>query len=122
MAIILVLEDKSVIPYWYKLPNELIKNKINEIVSEDNLSGIERVNFTVGGHHGGGKFRMSFKVLLVFSSKKSISRLYQIVSVEHSKDDTLILKTTVLQPIGDGFCEIVSGKYFIIRKLSEGHN
>jgi hypothetical protein len=28
---------------------------------------------------------MTFKVLLVFSSKKSISRLYQIASVEHSK-------------------------------------
>jgi hypothetical protein len=74
----------------------------------------------VGGDHGGEKFRMMFNILLRFSSKKSISRLYQIASVEHSKDDAEILKTTVLKPIGDGLCEIVSGKCFIVKKLSEG--
>jgi hypothetical protein len=84
----MVLEDKTVIPYWNKLPNEL------------------RVNFTVGGNHGGGKFRM-----------KSISRLYQIASVEHSNDETEILKATVLQPIGDGLREIVSGKRFVVRNF-----
>jgi hypothetical protein len=78
----MVLEYKTVIPYWYKLPNELIKDQINEIVSEDNLLGLERVNFTVGGNHVGRKFRMTFQVLLAFSSKKTISRLYQIASVE----------------------------------------
>ncbi len=75
----MVLEDKTVIRYWYKLPNELIKYQINEILSEDSLLGLERVNFTVGGDHGGGKCRVTFKVLLVFSCKKSISRLYQMV-------------------------------------------
>jgi hypothetical protein len=60
----MVLKDKTVIRYWYKLPNELIKDQSNEIISEDNLSGIERLNFTVGGSHGGGKFRMTFKFYL----------------------------------------------------------
>jgi hypothetical protein len=56
----MALEDKTVILYWYKLPNELIKYQINENTSEDNFSGLERVNFTVGGDHCGGKFRMSY--------------------------------------------------------------
>jgi hypothetical protein len=116
----LKLEDKTVVSYWYKLPDELIKSQINEIVSEEDLEGLERVNFTVGGDHRGGKFRMAFKIILAFSSKKSITRLYQISSVEHSKDDTEILTETVLQPIGDGLREIVSGKRLIIQKLSAG--
>jgi hypothetical protein len=56
----MALEDKTVILYWYKLPNELIKYQINENTSEDNFSGLERVNFTMGGDHCGGKFRMSY--------------------------------------------------------------
>jgi hypothetical protein len=73
----------------------LIKHQINKIISAERLDGLERVNFTVGGDHGGGKFRMMFKILFVFSSRPSISRLYQIASVEHSKVDTKKLKETV---------------------------
>jgi hypothetical protein len=49
-------ENKTVIPYWYKSPDELIKNQINEIVKEEDLEGLESVKFTVGGDRGGGKF------------------------------------------------------------------
>jgi hypothetical protein len=61
---------------------------------------------------------MTFKILLVFSSKKSISRLYQIASVKHSKYETEILKTTVLEAVGEGLHDIVLGKHFIVQKLS----
>jgi len=64
-----VLEDKTIIPYWYKLPNELIKDQINEIVSAENLVGLERVNFIVGSNHGRGNYRMMFKFLVVLLSK-----------------------------------------------------
>jgi hypothetical protein len=70
----------------------------------------------VGGDHGGGKFRMTFKILLKFSSKASISSLYQNASVEHSKVETAILKETVLDPIGEGLKNIVCGKRFIVQK------
>jgi hypothetical protein len=49
-------KNKTVIPYWYKSPDELIKNQINEISKEEDLEGLESVKFTVGGDHGGGKF------------------------------------------------------------------
>jgi hypothetical protein len=64
-----VLEDKTVIRYWYKLPNELMKDQINEIVSAENLVGLERVNFIVGSNHGRGNYRMMFKFLVVLLSK-----------------------------------------------------
>jgi hypothetical protein len=35
-----VLEDKTIILYWYKLPNELTKDQINEIVPAENLVGL----------------------------------------------------------------------------------
>ena len=70
--------------------------------------------FTVGGDHGGGKFRMTFKILFIFPSKPTISRLYQIGSVEFSKDDTKILKDTILDRVGEGLKEIVLGEHFII--------
>jgi hypothetical protein len=87
-----ILENKTVIPYWYKSPDELIKNQINEIEKEEDLEGLESVKFTVGGNHGCGKVWMTFKILLKFSSKATISRLYQITSVEHSKDETTIFR------------------------------
>jgi hypothetical protein len=63
----------------------------------------------VGGGHGGGKFRMTLKVLFRLSSKATISRLFQTASVEYSKDITSILKSTVLDPIGESFRVMVEG-------------
>jgi hypothetical protein len=45
---------------------------------------------------------MTFKILLKFYSKAMISRLFQIASVEHSKDESIILKETFLDPIVEG--------------------
>jgi hypothetical protein len=43
-----------------------------------------------------------------------ISRLFQIASVSHSKDDTEILESTVLKPIGESLRRIMEGGNFII--------
>jgi hypothetical protein len=48
----------------------------------------------------------------------SISRLFQIASVSHSKDDTQILRRTVLQPIGESLRRISLGGKFIVYKDS----
>jgi hypothetical protein len=66
------------------------------MVKESQLEGLKRVDFCVGGDHGGGKFRMSLKVLLWFEGRETSSHLYQISSVSHSADDSKILTDTVL--------------------------
>jgi hypothetical protein len=57
-----VLEDKTVIPYWYKDPEQLIKHQISHIVPVNKLSSLTMLDIAVGGDHGGGKFRMSLKL------------------------------------------------------------
>jgi hypothetical protein len=74
------------------------------------------VDLTIGGDHGGGKFCMAFKVLMIFSDKPTISKLFQIVSVSHSKDDLSVLRSTVIEPIGIGARLIVEGGHFSVQK------
>ncbi len=107
----LQLADKTIINYWYKVPDELIKHQLGKIIKPDQLLNLKRVDFTVGGDHGGGKFRVTLKLLLRYHDKKSYSRLFQIASVSHSKDDIDILKATVLNPIGEGLKRIVEGQH-----------
>jgi hypothetical protein len=84
------------------------------MITAQDLTEVQNVHFTVGGDHGGGKFRMTLKVLFRFSSKATISRLYQIASVEYSKDSTPVLKSTVLDPIGESLKVMVEGGRFIV--------
>lgn len=102
--------------FWYKNPDKLIRHQIKEIISAQDLTEVQSVHFTVGGDHGGGKFRMTLKVLFCFSSKVTISRLFQIASVEYSKDSTSVLKSTVLDPIGESLKVMVEGGRFIITR------
>jgi hypothetical protein len=69
---------------------------------------------TIGGDHGGGKFCMTLKVLFCFEHNPSISFLFQIGSVSHSKDDLIILSSTILQPNGEGIWLIVEGGRFFV--------
>jgi hypothetical protein len=57
---------------------------------------------------------MTLKVLFCFSSKVTISRLFRIASVEYSKDSTSVLKSTVLDPIGESLKVMVEGGRFIV--------
>ena len=93
----------------------MLQNQINNIIKKEQLQGITRVDLTVGGDHGGGKFRMTLKILFRFQdSSATISRLFQVANVSHSKDETRILKTTVLDPIGDSLRNICEGGQFIV--------
>jgi hypothetical protein len=54
-----VLEDKTVIDYWYKEPDLMLIQQINNIIQQDQLPHVSSVDLTVGGDHGGGKFQMT---------------------------------------------------------------
>jgi len=109
-----VLEDKTVIDYWYKEPDLMLIHQINNIIQQDQLPHVSSVDLTVGGDHGGGKFRMTLKILFRFEDRPSTSRLFQIASVSHSKDETEILRSTVLQPVGESLRRISLGGNFIV--------
>jgi len=111
----IILQDKTIVDFWYKEPDKMLQNQINNIIKKEQLQGITRVDLTVGGDHGGGKFRMTLKILFRFQdSSATISRLFQVANVSHSKDETRILKTTVLDPIGDSLRNICEGGQFIV--------
>jgi hypothetical protein len=80
-------KDSTPVRYWFKKPNELLQHQIAHIITGDDLKELQHVDFTVGGDHGKGRFRMILKMLLRYSNKESFSRLFQIASIEHSKDD-----------------------------------
>mgnify|MGYP000874231806 CR=1 FL=1 len=54
--------------------------------------------------------------------KPTISRLFQIASVSHSKDDTDILVATVLKPIGESLRIMSDGARFIIVEAIYTHS
>jgi hypothetical protein len=47
-----VLVDKTVIPFWYKVPDLLMKYQLKSMVSAEQLEGLQRDDFTIGGDHG----------------------------------------------------------------------
>jgi hypothetical protein len=57
---------------------------------------------------------MTLKMLFRFHERLTISRLFQIARVSHSKDDTKILESTVLNPIGESLRRISHGGHFIV--------
>ena len=108
-----VLADKTVIPYWYKDPEQLIRHQISHIVPVEKLSSLELLDIAIGGDHGGGKFRMSLKLNFRFPDT-TIAHLFQIASVSFSKDDINILRKVVIDPIGNGLKVIAEGRRFAV--------
>jgi len=108
----ITLPDKTIIDFWYKEPDKMLQHQINNIIKKQQLGQLTHIDLSVGGDHGGGKFWMTFKILFRFNEQATVSRLFQIASVSHSKDETDILQTTVLDPIGRKFMENKSGGTF----------
>jgi hypothetical protein len=52
----IVLEDKTFIAFWYKSPDQLIQHQLKNTVMAEQLEGLQRVDFTIGGDYGDGKF------------------------------------------------------------------
>jgi hypothetical protein len=83
----IVLADKTIIPFWWKRPDELLQHQINFIFKLEDLEGLISVDIATGGDHGGGRFRMLLKLLLRFcENKPTLKQLFEIANVEHSKD------------------------------------
>jgi hypothetical protein len=55
----MVLQDKTIIDYWFKEPDVMLKHQINNIIKRDQLQHVSHVDLSVGGDHGGGKFCMT---------------------------------------------------------------
>jgi hypothetical protein len=110
-----VLEDKTIVPFWFKRPDELLQNQLRELLKAEEVRDLKRVDLTVGGDSGGGHFRMMLKVLLRYRSGKTTSRIFQIASVCFAKDKISVFKKTVIDPIGVGLKNISEGQRFIVQ-------
>jgi hypothetical protein len=111
----MVLEDKTIIDFWFQEPDVLLKHQITKYNKTRGASMVmTSIDVTVEGGHVGGKFWMTLKILFRFHEASGISKLFQIASVSHSKDDTKILHSTVLHPIGESLRRISLGGHFIV--------
>jgi hypothetical protein len=124
-----ILEDKAVILFWYKRPDLLLQHQLKSMIDAEKLKLLQQLDIVTGGDHGGGKFRMTMKVNFRLSDKATVSYLTQIASISYSKDDTEILKLTVLKPTGEGLQLIAEGCHFNVTdtgmevsSLSNPHN
>jgi hypothetical protein len=57
-----VLEDKTIIPFWYKQPDQLLQSQPTKMIDVSKLKDLMQVGIIVSGDHGGGKFRKTLKV------------------------------------------------------------
>jgi hypothetical protein len=111
-----VLPDKTVVTYWWKQPDLLLKHQLNDMVNLADLELLSHVDICTGGDHGAGRFRMLLKVLFRFTNRKStIARRFEIANVSHSNDDIEIINSTVLERIIEGLRNIRNGGRFIVR-------
>ena len=109
-----IMEDKTIIPYWCKRPDEFIQKELCSMIDVTKLKDLTQLDIAIGGDHGGGKFRVGMKTNFHFFNNQTESYVCQLASVEFSKDDTKILKETVLDPTGEGLSIILDGKRFIV--------
>jgi hypothetical protein len=109
-----ILEDRTIIPFWYKRPDIFLQKQLKNMIDLPLLPQLIKVDIIIGCDHGGGKFCMSMKVNFQLVEKKTYSYLMQIASMSYSKDNTEILKETVLNPIGEGLQLLISGGKFIV--------
>jgi hypothetical protein len=57
-----VLEDKTIVPYWYKRPDQYFQEHLTDMIDSSLIRDLVRVDIIIGGDHGGRKFRMTMKV------------------------------------------------------------
>ena len=67
------LPNKTIIDFWFKEPDKMLQHQINNIIKIEQLQQLTRVDLSVGGDHGGGKFRMTLKILFRFNDRATIS-------------------------------------------------
>jgi hypothetical protein len=108
------LPDKTIVDFWYKSPDLLLKHQINELISATDVDGIERVDIATGGNHGGGRFWMALKLLIQFAGKPTISIMFEIANALHSSNDIEVMKDTVLDKIIMGYRNIHEGGRFVV--------
>ena len=90
------LADKTKIEYWYKAPADMLVRYAQNILSMENVQDLECVDYTVGGDHGKGRFRMILKVILRYSDNKPpFYKLFLIACVDYSEDGIDVLCHTV---------------------------
>jgi hypothetical protein len=53
-----VLPDKTIVSYWWKQPDLLLKHQISDMLSVADLQGLQHVDICTEGGHGVGRFRM----------------------------------------------------------------
>jgi hypothetical protein len=109
----MVLQDKTIVPYWCKCPDQLIQLQQNKIISVEQLVGLKRVDFMIGSDW---RQETDPKILFRFENLAATSNVFQIGSVSQSKDDLEILHSTVLHPIGDGARLIAEGGHFLVNR------
>ncbi len=110
----IVLPDKTIIPFWYKHPDAYLQNSCKQMINDSLLEDVTRLDVVIGGDHGGGKFHMTMKVSFRLPGKQTVSYLTQIASVSYSKDNTDILRETVLDTIRESLRQISAGRRFIV--------
>ncbi len=115
------LEDKTIVSHWWKRPDELLQQKINDTISLQELKGLQSVDIVTGSDHGGGRFWKCLKVLFQFDWNHSIKKPLEIANVQHSKDDIDILNQTVLEKIFEGLW-LISSENRVIVKLDSNND
>ncbi len=116
-----ILPDKTVVSYWWKQTDLLLKHQLNQMVDLEDLDGMQHVDICTGEDHGVGRFQILLKVLLRFSNgKPAITKRFEIANASHSNYDIKILSKTVLEKIIEDLWIIGDGGRFVVTWDAEG--
>ena len=81
-----------------------------------------RVDYTVGGDHGKGRFPMITKLILRYSDGKlTLYNLFQIANVDYAKDNISVLRKIGLDAVGVSLQNMMAGgSRFVLYKQYDG--
>jgi hypothetical protein len=67
-----VLQDKTIIPYWYNRPDHFIQSQLKDMINITKLKDLIQLDIAIGGDHGSGKFHVMMKVNFHLPEKKTV--------------------------------------------------
>ena len=123
MPIIGVYKDESNqhVFYWWKPPDDMLNHEINNLLNDDNVDKLVRVDFSTGGDHGKGRFRQLLTLVLRFEDKAdTITRRYVIGEIDSGKDSTKILKKTFMIDLNERLKGLASGEFIVTQDGDDG--
>jgi hypothetical protein len=93
--------NKTKVWFWWKKPTEVLTKEICSLVKLEEVDDVSSIDMSVGGDHGGGRFRVALILVIRFKdpNKPFRRRVFIHGEIDSNKDKAELLRHTFLPKI-----------------------